>query len=169
MAGLARLAFDVFDYASALVEIRKNSRAPNFGELRRLRLNGLFGFVFEVRQVKVFEDELGDLVYVYFGLVVILARLIARARALPGPLSLTLASYYVADFGVAVSGGDVLFLAIVKTKLVLVKRADRHFDNPLAVGEDDRLVGDDRAEVLFYRLADSLLMAILIDLTFALK
>jgi hypothetical protein len=119
--------------------------------------------------VKVFEYELGDLVYVYLGLVVFLARLIARARALPGPLSLTLASYYVADFGVAVSGGDVLFLSIVKTKLVLVKRADRNFDNPLAVGEDDRLVGDYRAEVLFYRLADSLLMPILIDLTFALK
>ena len=63
---------------------------------------------------------------------------------------------------------DVFLFAVIEAKLVFVERADRDFDGALAVGKDDRLVRDDRTEVLLDRFADAFLVAILIDLAFAL-
>jgi hypothetical protein len=120
--------------------------------------------------VEVFEDELRDLVYVDLGLEVLAAGLIAGLIALSGPLpSLLLAPDDVADLRVAVALRDVLLLAIVEPELVLVELADRNLHAALAIRQDERFVGDDRPEVLLDRLADALLVAILVDLPFALK
>src|SRR5205085_7441380 len=101
--------------------------------------------------------------------------LVFRAFALSGgasalPLALlTLAPEHIADARLTVALSDVFALAIVVAKLVFVERADRHFDAALAVREDDRLVRDNRAEVLADRLFDALLVPFLIDDAFALQ
>jgi len=76
---------------------------------------------------------------------------------------------HVADVGVSIAGANMLLLAVVESKLVFIKLAKRDLNNALAVGEDDRLVGYDRAKVLLDRVADSLLVTILVDLPFALE
>ena len=70
--------------------LRRLSRFDRMPE-RRISVNlvvldghRVLRLLFEVRQVQIFEDQLGDLVDVYFGFVVFLARLIACARALSG-------------------------------------------------------------------------------------
>src|SRR6185295_12037693 len=129
-------AFDVLDYAAAFVEVRQYPRAAYLCELRRLGLNSLLRLVFEVRQMQVFKDQLRDLVYVNFGLVILLARLVA-ALPLPAPLPLLpFAGNHVADLGVAVARPDVFLLAVIEPELVFVERADRHFNQTLAVGKN---------------------------------
>src|SRR5207249_1312976 len=124
----------------------------------------------EVGQVQVLEDEAGDLIDLDVNLEVLGPRLVARAVTLAGALApLTLAAEDVADFRGSVALRDVLLLAIVVAELVLLERADRHLDAPFAIREDDRLVRDDRAEVLLDRLADTLLVPLLVDLPLALE
>src|SRR6266478_8256629 len=130
----------------------------------------MFGLLFEVGQMQVFENQLCDLVYVDFGFVVFLSGLIAGAMAPSRPGSRdSLVPDYVPDFGVAVPCSDVLLLAIVEPELVFIERANWNFDYALAVGEDDGFIGDDRPEVLLDRVAHTFFVAVLIDLTFALK
>ena len=76
---------------------------------------------------------------------------------------------HVADVGVSIAGANMLLLAVVEAELVFIKRANGDLNNALAVGEDDRLVGHDRAEVLLDRITDSFLVTILVDLPFALE
>src|SRR5215468_6046958 len=167
LAFVARLAADVFEDRSPLVQVRQYAGAANLGELGGLRLDGLLRLLFEEGQLEVFEDQRGDLVNVYLGLVIILA------RAVPGltgglPL-LVLAPDDVANLGGAVALADVFALAVIEAEFVLVERAHRHLDRPAAVREDDRLVRDDRAEILFDRFFDALLVAFLVNDAFSLE
>ena len=169
VARFARRALDVFEDAAALVEIRQDAGAAYLCELRRLRLHRLLGFVFEIRQVQVFKNQFGNLVNINFGFVVLLPRLVARALPCADARArLAFAPDHVANLRLAVAGADVFLLAVIEAELVLVERTDRHFDAALAVGKNDRFVRDDGAEILLDGVAHALLVALLIDLPFAL-
>ena len=126
--------------------------------------------LFEIREVEILENQLCNFVYVDFSFVVLLTGLIAPARSLTWSLpGLAFVPDDIANLGIAVAGAYVLLFAVVKPELVFIKRANRDLNNALAVREDDRLVGDDRAQILLDRISNSLFVAILIDLTFALE
>ena len=170
---LARVAFDVLQDKPTLIEIRHHARASNFVEARRLRRDGLLRLLFEEGQLEVFEDERGEFVYVDFGFVVVSARVLsggAGAAALSLSLSLRLlARQHVAHARLAVALSHVFALAIIEAKLVLVERTNGNFHAALAVGQNDRFVGDDGAEVFADRIFDALLVPLLINDALALQ
>src|SRR4029079_14625994 len=130
VAGFACLTLYVLDDTAAFVEIRQNACAADLREFSGLGLDGLLGFLFEVMEVKVFKNELRDLVYVDLGFVIFLARLIARTGPLSRPLTrLAFARDHVSHFALAVAGADMLSLAVVVSKLVFVEGADGNFDD----------------------------------------
>src|SRR5205085_200206 len=113
--------------------------------------------------------ERGKFVYVDLGFVVFRpTALTGRPRALSFAL-LTLASDHVAHTRLTVALSNVFAFAIIVAKFVFVERTDRDFDAALAVRQDDRLVRDNRTEVLADRLFDALLVPLLIDDAFALQ
>src|SRR5205085_6530084 len=127
------------------------------------------GLVFEEGQLQVLEDERGQLVYVHLCFVVVRAQVLTggpRAAPLTG---LPLARDNVADAGLAVACAHVLALALIEAELVLVERADGNFDGALAVGKNDGLVRDYRAEVLPNGLAHALLVPLLVNDALALQ
>src|SRR5205085_11177591 len=127
------------------------------------------GLVFEEGQLQVLEDERGQLVNVHLRLVVVRAQVLAggpRAAPLTG---LPLARDNVADAGLAVALPDVLALPVVEAELVLVERADGDFDAALAVRKNDRLVRDNRAEVLADGVLHALLVPLLVNDALALQ
>src|SRR5262249_40607901 len=172
-AGAARLSslpLYVLDQATALVQVRKNSRFSDLGEFGGGRLDRLLRFIFQIGKVQVFENEFGDLVDFNFGFVVVLARTIPGAGSDAGILAgLALTCDYIANLGASISGAPLLLLAIVEAKLVFIERADRDFHYALAVGKNDRFIGNNGTEILFYRIADSLFVTFLIYLTLARK
>jgi hypothetical protein len=91
----------------------------------------------------------------------------ALARTLALAL-LALAPEDIAHARLAVALPDVLSLAIIEAKLILVERTNRHFDGTLAVRQNNRFIRDDGAEVLLNRLFDALFMAVLVDDAFTL-
>src|SRR5207302_6904694 len=96
--------------------------------------------------------------------------LIARALSAAGSLAGdSLVPDHIADVCVTITGADVFFLAVVEPELIFVQRANWNFDYAFAIREDDRFIGNDRAKVLLDRVADPLLVAVLVDLTFTLK
>src|ERR1044072_3075923 len=110
--------------------------------------------------MKIFTDQRGKLVDVYFRFVVIRAGVLpclSCSLAAAGP---ALASNHVADARLSVAPAHVFAFLIVEGKLLFVERFDWDFDGALAVGKDDRFVGDDRAEIF----ADGFLYAILVAL-----
>src|SRR5262249_43730056 len=153
-----------------LVQVRHDPGAADLREARRARLDLALGLLLKVRQVEGLEDELRQLVELHLGLEVLPAWLVARLLSAPRPLALPLlAADHVAVLRVALALRDVPLLAVVEAELVLVERADRHLHLPLAVRHDDRLVRDDRAEVLLDRVADTLAVALLVDLPLSLE
>src|SRR5262249_30050631 len=122
LACFARLPLDVFHYAAALIEVRKNPRSANLCEFRGLGRNGVFGLFFKVRKMKIFVDQLCVFIDISFGLVVFLAWLTAGNRSLTRPLAawLALAADYVTDLGISIAGSYVFLLTIVEAKLVFV-------------------------------------------------
>src|SRR5205085_257195 len=82
---------------------------------------------------------------------------------------LALAPDHVAHARPPVALAHVFALAMIETKLIFVERTDRHFYAALAVRQNDRLVRDNRAEILADRLFDALLVPLLIDDAFALQ
>src|SRR5262249_43244254 len=166
-AFVTRLAADVFQNRPPLVQIRQDAGAPNLCEFGGLRLDGLLRLLFKEGQLEVFEDQRGDLVDVYLGLVIILARAVSGLTG--GGALLVLAADDVAHLGISVALADVFALAVIEAEFVLVERAHRHLDRPAAVREDDRFVRDDRAEILFDRFFDALLVAFLVNDAFLLE
>src|SRR5262249_24528417 len=148
----------------------KNSRFSDLGEFGGGRLDRLLRFIFQIGKVQVFENEFGDLVDFNFGFVVVLARTIPGAGSDAGIVAgLALTGDYIANLGASISGAHLLLLAIVEAQLVFIERADRDFHYALAVGKNDRFIGNNGTEILFYRIADSLFVTFLIYLTLARK
>src|SRR5262249_2262317 len=144
--------------------------SSNLGEFCCLGRDGVFRLFLEIRQMQVLEDEFSDLVDVYFGFVVFLTRLVACALPLSGPLTrLAVTPDHIADFGISVAAADVFLFSIVEPKLIFIERTDRNFYDSFPIGEDDRFIRDDRAEILLYCLAHTVFVSILIDLTLALQ
>src|SRR6185369_16806358 len=119
--------------------------------------------------MKVFEDERGELVDVYFRFVVIRAGVLPRLTCALTAARPALASNHVTNARLPVALAHVFALLIVEAKLVFVERFDGDFDGALAVGKDDGFVGDDRAEVFADGFLYTILVALLIDDALALQ
>src|SRR5262249_6298997 len=75
----------------------------------------------------------------------------------------------VAYFGLTIAGAYMPFLPVVKPELVFVQGANRDFNQPFPVGQYNRFIGDNRAQVFLYRVAHSLAMTLLVDLSLSLQ
>src|SRR5436853_1975106 len=162
---------DVLNHAAALVQVCEDARTANLGKLGGLGRNCVFGLFFKIRQVKILEDQRGDLIDIDLGFIVFLARLCASPGAAAGPLTarVAFASDDITDFCVSLAGAYMLLLAIIESEFVLVPTANRHLHDASAVGKNYRFIRDNGAEVLLDRFTHSLLVTLLIDLSLALK
>src|SRR5207248_2562564 len=75
----------------------------------------------------------------------------------------------VAHLGAALSLAGVLAAAVVEAEVRQLERADRHLDDLVAVGGDDRLLADDPGQVALDRLLDLLIVASLVDRSLAVE
>src|SRR6266508_2592085 len=121
------------------------------------------------RQPEVLEDERGELVDGDLGLVVVDPRLIASLLAAALTLARRLLPEHVAHLRVTLPLADVRLASAVKTKVGQLQGLDRHLDDLLAVGGDDRFLGDDLAQVAPDRLLDLVVVAGLIDRPLAVQ
>jgi hypothetical protein len=124
---------------------------------------------FEIRKLEIFKDQRRDLIDVDFRLVIIRARILSGLARTSAAARATLATNHIADARFTVALADVFCFLIVEAKLVFVECFDGNFDGALSVGQDDRLIRNNRTEIFTDGFLNAILVALLIDDALALQ
>jgi hypothetical protein len=162
------VALQVFHNGALLVEVRHGAGLADFCELDILGGNFLGRLGTQVGQAEIFKDQLGEVIDRDFCFVEVPTRRVANLLALPALLARAV-SDHIAHLGVAVTLADLVALVRVEAEAILLKAANRDFDQSFAVGGDDRFLGDDLRQVLLDRLFDLLVVPCLVLGPFRLR